>query len=120
VRELYEKALGGDGVAVLILSDLYMEYFYMNDGTPVYIDGPLDITIGIIESYDGLTIRMAPGAVTSRYVTDATKTIATGKPTSGTEYVVHPRGRNVLLLATTGWSELPKFDPKDWPAGGIG
>lgn len=67
-----------------------------------------------------MTIELEPGAVTSRFISDATKTIATGKPQRGTEYVVHPKGRTIFILAVTGWSELPKFDPKDWSAGGIG
>lgn len=87
----------------------------MRPGEPVYIDGPLDITIGVVESIDGGWVRMAPGCVTSRDVSDETTLVATGKPPPGTTYAVHPRGRVVALLSVTGYSLLPGFDPLDWP-----
>lgn len=87
----------------------------MRPGQPVYIDGPLDITIGVVESVDGAWVVMRPGCVTTRDVADETLLVATGEP-SGTNYCVHPHGRVVAQLAITGYSPLPKFDPKDWPA----
>jgi hypothetical protein len=112
---IYRAALGGDWGAAMALCDLYQDSENtMRAGEPVYVDGPLDITIGIVESIDGAWLRLAPGAVTTREVVDETKLVATGLP-SGTTYCVHPRGRLVALLAVTGYSPLPKFDPKDWP-----
>jgi hypothetical protein len=88
----------------------------MKPGMPVYVDGPLDITIGVVEAVDDVWVRMAPGAVTSRDVSDETALVATGRPPQGTTYAVHPLGRYVARLAITGYSLLPGYDPEDWPA----
>ena len=117
--DLHAAALHGDLAAAGALADLYHDSeMTMRPGEAVYIDGPLDITIGVVEAVDGGWVRLAPGCVTSRDVSDETALVATGKPPAGTTYAVHPRGRVVALLSVTGYSPLPGFDPRDWPAGG--
>jgi hypothetical protein len=113
---LHLAAMRGDWTAALAYGDFVQESEEtMRPGDAVYIDGPLDITIGIVEAVDGCWVRMAPGCVTSRDVSDETELLATGKPPSGTTYAVHPRGRLVAMLAIIGVSPLPQFDTADWP-----
>jgi hypothetical protein len=97
------------------LSDYYQESrLFMKPGDAVYVQTPLDFTVGIIEDCDGAFLRMLPGCVTSREVTNETQLVATGKPGT-TLYKVCPRGRLVPMAAIGGVDYLPSFDPADWP-----
>lgn len=90
---------------------------YLKVGDPVFLDGPLDFVIGIVEAFDGAFLVMRPGCASTRDVVDKTAILATGKP-CGTHYCKHPRVRLVPWLAITGIDLLPQFNEADWPSEG--
>lgn len=87
----------------------------MEEGMAVILFGPMDFAIGIFDRRLDGYIHLKPGCVTSRNIPNLTAVVASGEP-HGAEYVSHPRGHRYSVLACSGWSELPSFDPKKWPA----
>lgn len=114
--QLRLACLHNDTTALCALCDLHHDSeLIMRPGESIFIIGPLDFAIGIVDCVDGSYIRLLPGCVTFRDIPNQTELLKTGKP-SGVEYTVHPAGHNVAIMSVTGYSPIPEFKTKDWPA----
>jgi hypothetical protein len=106
----------GDTTAAGAYCDLFQEeYCPVNQGDPVYIRTPLDLFAGLVDSVDGMFLKLSPGCVGIKLSNNETNLIETGMPTSDDEYYPCPKGHMVPILAIVGITPLPKFNPKDWP-----